>query len=161
VATHSRLPAGARYHYQTDEAHPPRKHIEWLKTEGYDAAYFRAWAREIGPVTEWAIGQILLTKIHEPQSYRSCLGTLALACALGNHACTMGLRTLYFNMNRFCEQIAVAKAEGTVIKWLDRLTAFGSRVAKKARLLILDDFGLQPIMHPVKLLLLQLLEDRY
>jgi hypothetical protein len=24
-------------------------------------------------------------------------------------------------MNRFCEQIAVAKAEGTVIKWLDRL----------------------------------------
>jgi DNA replication protein DnaC len=88
-------------------------------------------------------------------------GKSHLACALGNHTCTMGLRTLYFNMNRFCEQIAVAKAEGTVIKWLDRLIAFGSRVAKKARLLILDDFGLQPIMHPVKLLLLQLLEDRY
>ncbi len=88
-------------------------------------------------------------------------GKSHLACALGNHACTMGLRTLYFNMNRFCEQIAVAKAEGTVIKWLDRLTAFGSRVAKKARLLILDDFGLQPITHPVKLLLLQILEDRY
>jgi len=82
----------------------------------------------------------------------SC-GKSYLACALGNHACTMGLRTLYFNMNRFCEQIAVAKAEGTVIKWLDRL--------KKARLLILDDFDLQPITHPVKLLLLQLLEDRY
>ena len=56
-------------------------------------------------------------------------------------------------MNRFCEQIAVAKAEGTVIKWLDRL--------KKARLVILDDFGLQPITHAVKLLLLQVLEDRY
>lgn len=76
-----------------------------------------------------------------------------LACALGNHSCTRGKRTLYFNMNRFCEQIAVAKAEGTVIKWLDKL--------KKARLLILDDFGLQPITHPVKLLLLQILEDRY
>mgnify|MGYP002176855806 FL=1 len=48
-------------------------------------------------------------------------GKSHLACALGNHVCTMGLRTLYFNMNRFCEQIAVAKAEGTVIKWLDRL----------------------------------------
>lgn len=80
-------------------------------------------------------------------------GKSHLACALGNHACTMGLRTLYFNMNRLCEQIAVAKAEGTVIKWLDRL--------KKAKLLILDDFGLQPITHPVKLLLLQILEDRY
>ena len=80
-------------------------------------------------------------------------GKSHLACALGNHACTMGKRTLYFNMNRFCEQIAVAKAEGSVIKWLDRL--------KKASLLILDDFGLQPITHPVKLLLLQILEDRY
>ena len=80
-------------------------------------------------------------------------GKSHLACALGNHACTMGKRTLYFNMNRFCEQIAVAKAEGSVIKWLDRL--------KKAKLLILDDFGLQPITHPVKLLLLQILEDRY
>lgn len=80
-------------------------------------------------------------------------GKSHLACALGNHACTMGRRTLYFNMNRFCEQIAVAKAEGSVIKWLDRL--------KKASLLVLDDFGLQPITHPVKLLLLQILEDRY
>jgi DNA replication protein DnaC len=80
-------------------------------------------------------------------------GKSHLACALGNHACTIGKRTLYFNLNRFCEQIAVAKAEGSVIKWLDRL--------KKASLLILDDFGLQPITHPVKLLLLQILEDRY
>ena len=84
VATHSRLPAGARYHYQTDAAHLPRKHEEWLKTEGYDAAYFRSWGRKIGPATEWAIGQILLTKIHEPQSYRSCLGTLALAKEYGD-----------------------------------------------------------------------------
>ena len=84
VATHTRLPAGARYHYKTDAAHIPRNHEEWLKTEGYDAAYFRSWARKIGPVTEWAIGQILLTKIHEPQSYRSCIGTLALAKKYGD-----------------------------------------------------------------------------
>lgn len=80
-------------------------------------------------------------------------GKSYLACALGNHACSLGKRTLYFNMNRLLEQIAVAQAEGSTIKWLDRL--------KKARLLILDDFGLQPIKHNVKLLLLQILEDRY
>jgi DNA replication protein DnaC len=74
-------------------------------------------------------------------------------CALRNHACTIGQRTLYFNMNQFCEHVAVAKAERTVIKWLDRF--------KKARLVILDDFGLQPITRPVKLLLLQVLKDRY
>lgn len=80
-------------------------------------------------------------------------GKSFLACAIGHHACALGLRTLYFNMNRLCEQIAVAQAEGSIIKWLNRL--------KKAKLIILDDFGLQPITHKVKLLLLQILEDRY
>lgn len=80
-------------------------------------------------------------------------GKSFLACALGHQACAMGLRTLYFNMNRLCEQIAVAQAEGSTIKWLNRI--------KKAKLIILDNFGLQPINHKVKLLLLQTLEDCY
>lgn len=80
-------------------------------------------------------------------------GKSFLACALGNTACVQGYRTLYLNMNRFCEQIALAKTDGTLIKWLDRM--------KKAKLIILDDFGLQPISHAVKLILLQILEDRY
>ena len=80
-------------------------------------------------------------------------GKSYLACALGNNACVHGYRTLYFNLNRFTEQIALAKTDGTLIKWLDRM--------KKAKLIILDDFGLQPISHAVKLILLQILEDRY
>lgn len=80
-------------------------------------------------------------------------GKSYLACALGNNACVHGYRTLYFNMNRFTEQIALAKTDGTLIKWLDRM--------KKAKLIILDDFGLQPMTHAVKLILLQILEDRY
>ena len=80
-------------------------------------------------------------------------GKSFLACALGHHACSLGLRTLYFNMNRLCEEITLAQADGSTIKWLNRL--------KKAKLIILDDFGLQPISHKVKLLLLQILEDRY
>lgn len=80
-------------------------------------------------------------------------GKSYLACALGNHACVHGYRTNYFNMNRFTEQIALAKTDGTLIKWLDRM--------KKAKLIILDDFGLQPLSHAVKLIFLQILEDRY
>ena len=80
-------------------------------------------------------------------------GKSYLACALGNNACVHGYRTLYFNLNRFTEQIALAKTDGTLIKWLDRM--------KKAKLISLDDFGLQPISHAVKLILLQILEDRY
>lgn len=80
-------------------------------------------------------------------------GKSYLACALGHHACVHGYRSLYFNMNRFTEQIALAKTDGTLIKWLDRI--------KKAKLIILDDLGLQPISHQVKLIILQILEDRY
>ena len=80
-------------------------------------------------------------------------GKSFLACALGHQACVLGHRTLYFNLNRLTEQIAIAKADGTLIKWLNRM--------KKAKLLIFDDFGLQSITHQVKLILLQILEDRY
>ncbi len=80
-------------------------------------------------------------------------GKSFLACALGHQTCATGHRTLYFNLNRLSEQIAIAKTDGTLIKWLNLL--------KKAQLIILDDFGLQPITQQVKLILLQILEDRY
>ncbi len=80
-------------------------------------------------------------------------GKSYLACALGHNACLHGYRTLYFNLNRFAEQISLAKTDGTMIKWLDKI--------KKAKLIVLDDFGLQPLSQSVKLALLQILEDRY
>lgn len=80
-------------------------------------------------------------------------GKSYLACALGNQACAQGFRTLYFNLNRLTEQIALAKAEGSLLKWLN--------VIKKTNLLILDDFGIQPIPQQISIILLQILEDRY
>lgn len=80
-------------------------------------------------------------------------GKSYLACALGHQACVLGHRTLYFNMNRLTEQIALARTDGSLLKWLDRI--------KKAALIIFDDFGLQPITPDIKLILLQILEDRY
>ncbi len=80
-------------------------------------------------------------------------GKSYLSCAIGHQACLLGHRTLYFNMNRLCEQIAVAKIDGTFIKWINRL--------QRAKLIVLDDFGLQALSHDVKLALLQILEDRY
>jgi DNA replication protein DnaC len=80
-------------------------------------------------------------------------GKSYLACALGRHACIKGYRTLYYSMNRFIEQLALARLDGTYIKWLNQIA--------KVPLLIIDDFGLQPLPHDVKLALLQILEDRY
>ncbi len=56
-------------------------------------------------------------------------------------------------MNRLSESIALANADGSIIKWLNQI--------QKARLVIIDDFGIQPLTHQVKILILQLLEDRY
>jgi DNA replication protein DnaC len=80
-------------------------------------------------------------------------GKSYLACALGRQACTLGYRTLYYSMNRFIESLAAARLDGTYIKWLNQIA--------KTPLLILDDFGMQPLDHNIKLTLLQILEDRY
>jgi DNA replication protein DnaC len=80
-------------------------------------------------------------------------GKSFLACALGNQACMMGLKTYYANMNRLSEKIMLARMDGTFVKLLNQ---FG-----KVSLLILDDFGLQPLDQNTRLALLQILEDRY
>lgn len=80
-------------------------------------------------------------------------GKSFLACALGNQACMMGYKVYYANMNRLSEKIMLAKLDGTFVKLLNQ---FG-----KISILILDDFGLQPLDQNTRLALLQILEDRY
>jgi len=80
-------------------------------------------------------------------------GKSFLACALGHQACQLGYKTMYLNMNRFIEKITLAKLDGTFVKLLNQI--------EKTYLLILDDFGLQPLNSDTRLALLQILEDRY
>ncbi|NJN28413.1 MAG: ATP-binding protein [Cyclobacteriaceae bacterium] len=80
-------------------------------------------------------------------------GKSFLACGLGHQACQLGYKTLYLNMNRFIEKVTLAKLDGTFIKLLNQI--------EKTSLLILDDFGLQPLSADNRLALLQILEDRY
>ena len=80
-------------------------------------------------------------------------GKSYLACALGNQACTLGLSTLFLSMNHFADELTKARLEGTYQKLIKKLG--------KKDLLILDDFGLQPLTPEARLALLTLLEDRY
>lgn len=80
-------------------------------------------------------------------------GKSYLACAIAHQACSLGYKTLYLNMNKFVEQIAISKIDGTYVKQLNRL--------ERHALLILDDFGLQALKSDTRLALLQILEDRY
>ncbi|MDI3321420.1 IS21-like element helper ATPase IstB [Pinibacter soli] len=80
-------------------------------------------------------------------------GKSYLACALGHQACLQGHKTIYLNMNRLIEKITLARLDGSYIKLLNQL--------ERQTLIILDDFGLQPLTQDIRLTLLQLLEDRY
>ena len=80
-------------------------------------------------------------------------GKSFLACAIGRQACAFGHRTLYFSMSKLLERIAVCKLEGSLLKFYTQI--------EKTQLLILDDFGLQPLDPTSRLVLLQILEDRY
>lgn len=80
-------------------------------------------------------------------------GKSYLACALGRQACMLGYRTIYYSMNRLIEALAAARLDGTYLKWINHIA--------KMPVLILDDFGLQPLNHDMKLTILQILEDRF
>jgi len=80
-------------------------------------------------------------------------GKSFFACAMGRNACLLGHRTLYYSMNRFIEALAIARLDGTYIRWLNMVA--------KTPLLIIDDFGLQPLSPDMRLSLLQILEDRF
>jgi DNA replication protein DnaC len=80
-------------------------------------------------------------------------GKSFLACALGHQACMQGYKTSYLNMNRLIEKVTLSKLDGSYIKLLNHL--------ERQTLIILDDFGLQPLSQEIRLTILQLLEDRY
>ncbi len=81
------------------------------------------------------------------------IGKSYIACALGHQAALGSLRVLYFNCVKLFSKLKYAKADGTYVKELKKI--------QNQNLIILDDFGLHPIDQQSKLILLELLEDRY
>ncbi len=80
-------------------------------------------------------------------------GKTFVANAFGTQACRIGLKTLYLNLNRFAEVLKQTEIEGTRNDLITKLD--------KNDLIILDDFGLQPLDNNARLALLILLEERY
>jgi len=80
-------------------------------------------------------------------------GKTFLACALGHNACRHGLSVRYFRLSRLLDEMRLARADGTYPRLLNRLL--------KTTLLVIDDFGLQPLNEVERRDLLEVLEDRY
>ena len=79
-------------------------------------------------------------------------GKTYLACALGNEACRRGYKTRYFRLTRLLQELSMARGEGTIMKWLDKLS--------RLDLLILDDWGHKKLTPPECRDLLEVIDDR-
>lgn len=81
------------------------------------------------------------------------VGKSYIASALGYQACIEGYRVAYYNTAKLFARLRMAKGDGSYLKEISRL--------ERQHLLILDDFGLQPLDSPNRLSLLEIIEDRH
>lgn len=91
VASHVRSTAKGRH--TTVPEHMPKAHREYAE---WTPQRLVRWAEQTGPATAGVIGQILATRVHPQQGFRSCLGILRLAERYGSErleaACRRALR---------------------------------------------------------------------
>lgn len=81
------------------------------------------------------------------------IGKSYLASALGYQACSLGYRVGYHHSNKLYGKMKIAKADGSYMKELMRM--------EKQHVLILDDFGLQPLDVQSRNMLMEIIEDRH
>lgn len=81
------------------------------------------------------------------------IGKSYIASALGHQACLSGYRVIYANVGKLFAKLKMAKADGSYLKEITRI--------ERQHLLILDDFGLQPLDNQNRQALMEIIEDRH
>ena len=81
------------------------------------------------------------------------VGKSYLASAIGHQACSMGYKVRYFNTAKLFTWMSMSKADNSYLRELTKL--------EKTQLLIIDDFGLQPIEGANRMMLMEIIEDRH
>jgi DNA replication protein DnaC len=81
------------------------------------------------------------------------VGKSFIACALGFHACSHEIKTIYSTANKLFDKLLYAKADGSYLKEINKIA--------KAELLIIDDFGLKPLDSKNRNALLEIIDDRH
>ena len=81
------------------------------------------------------------------------MGKTWLACALGNQACRENLSVLYVRASRLFAELTLGRGDG---RYTRRLRGYG-----KADLLVIDDWGPEPLGADQRRDLLEIVEERY
>ena len=80
-------------------------------------------------------------------------GKTYLACAIGNTACLKEYRTRYYRLSRLLLALSQAKADGSYTKLLQAIA--------KTNVLIIDDWGLEPLTAAHRNDLMEIMDDRH
>lgn len=80
-------------------------------------------------------------------------GKTWLACAIGHSACMKGISVRYYRLSRLLLELAQCKADGSYTRMLQSLA--------KIQLLILDDWGLEPLEGAQRNDLMEIMDDRH
>lgn len=81
------------------------------------------------------------------------IGKSYIASAIGHQACSLGYRVLYEHSAKLFARLKMAKADGSYVKELVRM--------EKQELLIVDDFGMQPLDAQSRSILMEIIEERH
>ncbi|MCH8317393.1 MAG: ATP-binding protein [Bacteroidetes bacterium] len=81
------------------------------------------------------------------------VGKSFITSALGHQACIYGYKTYYINANKLFAKLKASTADGSYIKEINKI--------EKQDLLIIDDFGLQPLDNHNRQMLMEIIEDRH
>jgi DNA replication protein DnaC len=117
--------------------------VDYRTTRGLDRALFQKLA-----LGSWIKEQQNLIIVGP-----SGVGKSWLACALGHRACRDNLSVLYQRIPRLFSDLALARGDG---RYARLMRAIGG-----VKLLILDDWGLEPLTAEQRHDLLEIVEDRY
>jgi DNA replication protein DnaC len=81
------------------------------------------------------------------------IGKSYLASAIGHQACSLGHKVMYQHSTKMFARLKMAKADGSYIKEIARI--------EKQDLLIIDDFGINPLDTQNRSSLMEIIEDRH
>jgi len=149
------LLADAEWVYRENKSAPGRLQHAKLRQQACleDIDYSHARGLTKAQVMELATSKWVESKQNVLLTGPTGVGKSFLACALGQKACRDGYSVVYRRASRLFDELAQARADGTHPQALKRLA--------KAQVLILDDFGLEPLGAAERKELLEVLEDRY
>ena len=81
------------------------------------------------------------------------IGKSYLASAIGQQSCMLGYRVMYLNASKLFSKLKIAKADGSYINEIAKI--------ERQHLIILDDFGIQPLDAQSRAMFMEIIEDRH